>query len=501
LIAVYRLLLTICLFTDYRCSPVHRLSLIVYRLRFMKIVRIIARLNVGGPARHVVWLTAGMRPPEYETLLVAGTVPPGEDDMSYFAAEHQVTPYIIPQMSREISLKDALTIWKLYRLLRRVRPDVVHTHTAKAGTVGRVSGMLYRWLTPGAIIGRPRRCRFVHTYHGHIFHSYYGRLKTRVFLFIERALARLATDRIVVISAQQYREIHEEFGVGRREQFAVIPLGLDTNLFKGWQERRHLLRDELGAKSADVLVGIVGRLTEVKNHALFLRAAARCKEMRGLKTHGGAGRVRFVLVGDGHLRGALEAQALSLGLAEDVSFLGTRNDPENFYPALDIVALTSLNEGTPLTLIEAMANGRALVATAVGGVVDLLGEPIALARGNESGADENVRLKAESVRLRAESGAAVLCERGMRVAPNDEAAFAAGLSRLIDDVQLRDELGARGPRFVAGHYSKERLLADLKKLYDEFQDQPEMAQSQVWRRESKEKLSADSGLRTPDTRL
>jgi glycosyltransferase involved in cell wall biosynthesis len=327
----------------------------------MKVVRIIARLNVGGPARHVVWLTAGLQPPEYESLLVAGTVPPGEDDMGYFAAAHNVSPHIIEQMSREISLKDALTIWKLYRLFRRERPDLVHTHTAKAGTVGRISGMLYRWLTPAAIIGRPRPCRFVHTYHGHIFHSYYGRLKTRIFLGIEKALARLATDRIVVISAQQYREIHEEFGVGRSEQFAVIPLGLDVNVFADWEKRRHALRDELGAGDTDMLIGIVGRLTEIKNHTLFLRVAARYKETRGL-TNAAGGRVRFVVIGDGHLRPALENQARMSGLGEDVLFLGTRDDPENFYPALDTVALTSLNEGTPLTLIEAMANARPVIA-------------------------------------------------------------------------------------------------------------------------------------------
>ncbi|HEV7842742.1 MAG TPA: glycosyltransferase, partial [Pyrinomonadaceae bacterium] len=226
----------------------------------MKIVRIIARLNVGGPARHVVWLTSGLQDSEYESLLVTGVVPPGEDDMSYFAAEHGVVPYIIPEMSREISPKDALTVWKLYRLLRRERPDFVHTHTAKAGTVGRVAGFMYRWLTPLALVGRPRRCRFVHTYHGHIFHSYYGKLKTRLFLFIEKTLAALATDSIVVISPQQFHEIHEVFGVGKKEQFAVIPLGLDTGPFADWQTRRDILRTELQAGSLDVLVGIVGRL-------------------------------------------------------------------------------------------------------------------------------------------------------------------------------------------------------------------------------------------------
>src|SRR2546428_12882001 len=169
----------------------------------MKILRIIARLNVGGPARHVVWLTAGMKRDGYDTLLVAGVVPPGEDDMSYVAAQAGITPLIIPEMSREISLRDAITVWKLFRLMLRERPDLVHTHTAKAGTVGRVAGMMYRWLTPAALIGKPRSCRFVHTYHGHVFHSYYGRLKTRLFLTIERSLARLITDRIVVISHQQ----------------------------------------------------------------------------------------------------------------------------------------------------------------------------------------------------------------------------------------------------------------------------------------------------------
>ncbi|HEX7956416.1 MAG TPA: glycosyltransferase, partial [Pyrinomonadaceae bacterium] len=208
----------------------------------MKVLRIIARLNVGGPAKHVAWLTAGLRGRGVEMLLVAGVVPPGEDDMTYFAESLGVRPLVIPEMSREVSPKDALTVWKLYRLFLRERPDLVHTHTAKAGTVGRAAGLLYRWLTFGALLGRPRRVRFVHTYHGHIFHSYYGRARTRLFLAIERALARLATDRVVVISPQQYREIHEQFGVGRAAQFRIIPLGLDTKVFDNWRARRETAR-------------------------------------------------------------------------------------------------------------------------------------------------------------------------------------------------------------------------------------------------------------------
>jgi glycosyltransferase involved in cell wall biosynthesis len=451
----------------------------------MKIVRIIARLNVGGPARHVVWLTAGLRNEECESTLVAGTVPPGEDDMGYFAERQGVSPVIIPEMSREISVKDLLTLWKLYRLLKRERPDVIHTHTAKAGTLGRISGLFYRWATPATLLGRPRRCRFVHTYHGHIFHSYYSPRKTRIFLGIERWLARLATDRIVVISPQQYREIHEEFGVGRPEQFAVIPLGLDADAFRDWAQRRHGLRDELSAASADVLVGIVGRLTEVKNHELFLRAVALYQERHGLTTGAsGKGRVRFVLIGDGNLRRGLEEQARSLGLGEAVLFLGTRDDPENFYPALDLVALTSRNEGTPLTLIEAMANARPVIATTVGGVVDLLGE-----RAGDGGFNRGQEAR-DDFRL---------YEHGIGVRPNDAEAFCAGLAYLIAAEELRRAMGERGRRFVEEKYSKERLLTDIKGLYHELWQRKPLMKSGVRSLESGvEKLSSDSRLQTPD---
>ncbi|HEX5834981.1 MAG TPA: glycosyltransferase [Pyrinomonadaceae bacterium] len=395
-----------------------------------KVVRIIARLNVGGPAKHVVWLTSGLEDAGYRSLLVAGKVPEGEEDMSYFAEETGVTPLYIPEMSREISLKDAITTWKLFRLLLREKPDIVHTHTAKAGTVGRVAGFCYRWLTLGVLLGRPRACKFVHTYHGHVFHSYYGRLKTGVFLAIERVLARLVTDRIVVVSEQQEAEINESFGVGRRDQFQVVRLGLDLGIFANHESRRAKFRSELGVDEETVLVGIVGRLTDIKNHEMFLRIVARVN----------IDKVRFVIVGDGSLREGLEQQARSLGIEEKVIFAGGRKDPEYFYPALEICALTSRNEGTPLTLIEAMANARPVIATSVGGVVDLLG-------------------KVE------EEGEYNVCERGISVGPFDEAGFAAGLGALIKDRFLRDRLGKRGFEFVDQNYRKERLLEDIKDLY------------------------------------
>lgn len=405
----------------------------------MKVVRVIARLNVGGPAKHVVWLTKGLASEECQTVLVAGTVPPGEDDMGYFANEMGVTPYFVQEMSREISAKDAITIWKLYRLFLRERPDIIHTHTAKAGTVGRFAGLLYRWLTPGTFVGQPRRCRFVHTYHGHIFHSYYGPFKTRLFLLIEKLLARLATDRIVVITDQQRREINEEFGVGRADRFAVIPLGLDVDAFAGRKDRGQLFRNELGARPDDVLVGIVGRLTEIKNHELFLNAAAEFKAHA--KPFGAD--VRFVVIGDGALKGRLEQQTRALDLTEDVVFVGSRRDIENIYPALDVVALTSLNEGTPLTLIEAMANARPVISTMVGGVVDLLGDALPQPDGRTF----------------------KVYQRGVGVPSNDARAFADGLAYLVSDVGLRREIGERGLQFVESRYSKDRLLEDIRALY------------------------------------
>jgi glycosyltransferase involved in cell wall biosynthesis len=316
----------------------------------------------------------------------------------------------------------------------------VHTHTAKAGTVGRAAGFLYRWLTPGVFVGKPRQCKFVHTYHGHVFHSYYSRRRTRLFLGIERLLARLITDRLIVVSKQQRSEIGEKFRVGRPDQFKVVPLGLDLGLFAEHATRRTKFRHELCIPDDALLIGIVGRLTEIKNHQMFLNVVARLKAIDPACRRQGA--VRFIVIGDGALRESLEFQTQLLGLEKDVIFVGSRKDPEYFYPALDVVALTSRNEGTPLTLIEAMANARPVVATSVGGVVDLLGDVI-------------------------EDGPYRVCRRGIAVPADDVEAFVAALSRIIRDRSLRQELGERGLEFVEVNYSKERLFEDIKGLYAE----------------------------------
>lgn len=396
----------------------------------MKIVRIIARLNVGGPARHVVWLTKALNNQEFQTSLLTGSVPEGEEDMSWFADENGVKPFFIEEMSRELSAKDIISLWKVYRQICREKPEIIHTHTAKAGFVGRTAGFFYRWLNW-------KRVKIVHTFHGHVFHSYYGNLKTKIFLFIEKTLARFVTDKIVVITPQQFKEIHHEFGVGKSAQFQIIPLGIDLEKFAKASEKRRILRDEIGAKDDEILVGFVGRLTEIKNVTLLLKVA----EMYEKTKDADLPKLKFVIIGDGNMRESLEKEAESLDLKDSILFLGNRNDTDIFYAGLDIVALTSLNEGTPLSLIEAMANGRAVISTAVGGVVDLLGE------------------------IETEENGFKVCERGIRIDESFVENFYKGLIHLAKSENLRETYAERGRDFTDLRYSKERLIKDIAELY------------------------------------
>jgi len=192
-----------------------------------------------------------------------------------------------------------------------------------------------------------------------------------------------------------------------------------------------------------------------------LQAAAQYRQGRAA----GARRVRFLIIRDGHLREKLEAHARQLNLGEDMTFTGTRDDPENFYPALDIVALTSRNEGTPLTLIEAMANARPVVATAVGGVIDLLGDAFEVVSLYSGDSRENL----------AGTLGYTFCERGVRVRTNDAEAFCEALAQIATDGEFRREMGERGLAFVAEHYSKERLVKDVLNLYSELLPSPRVA--------------------------
>jgi glycosyltransferase involved in cell wall biosynthesis len=403
----------------------------------MKIVRIIARLNVGGPAKHVVFLTEALQNEEFQSVLIAGSVPDGEEDMSFFALKHGVTPFVIQEMSRELSPKDVVSIAKLFSRIRAEKPDIIHTHTAKAGTLGRLAGFLYRWLTWRTLIGKPRKIRIVHTFHGHVFHSYYGKLKTTFFLLIERTLARFATDRIIVISPGQLKEISGDFGIARKDKFTVIPLGIDLDDLVWIPDDRASFRSELGISENETLVTFVGRLTEIKNIPLLFDAAALYK-----KTQQANGtRLRFAIVGDGHLRHELEQTVESLGINDLVIFAGNRRDLTRFYAGSDIVVLTSLNEGTPLTLIEAMAAERPVISTAVGGVVDLLGAPVEIREGF------------------------TVCERGIRVDTGQSKDLLEGLIYLAKNEKLRHEFTERARKFVESNYSRKRLVSDIKDLY------------------------------------
>jgi glycosyltransferase involved in cell wall biosynthesis len=320
----------------------------------IRVLRLIARLNVGGPAIHVVTLTAGLDPARYESRLVCGLPGPHEGDMSYLLEEAGVRPVILPEMGREVApLADTATLARLVRLMRQFRPHVVHTHTAKAGAVGRMAARLSR--VPVV----------VHTFHGHVFSAYFGAFQSRMAARTERVLA-LMSNRLITLSERLRREI-ASYGVAPLEKIEVVPLGLDLARFAppGGLPRGRL-RGEFSLAADEPLIGTVGRLVPVKDHDLFLRAAQALRQS--------GSQARFAIVGDGELRGSLEAQARELGLGDVVYFTGWRRDLPEVYADLDLLVNTSRNEGTPVAVIEAMAAGVPVVATAVGGVPDVVAD-------------------------------------------------------------------------------------------------------------------------------
>ncbi|MDX2161514.1 MAG: glycosyltransferase family 4 protein [bacterium] len=318
----------------------------------IRIVRVIARLNIGGPAIHVTLLTEKLTTPAYESVLLSGSVGADEGDMAYYAAQHGVTPRILPELGRELNpVRDLITVYKVYRLLRELKPDIVHTHTAKAGFVGRIAAKL---------AGVPV---IVHTFHGHTFRGYFNPLLTRVFILIERFTARLS-DTVITLTEGLRRELADEFRIARRSRITVLPLGLDLERFARIPRHEGNFRAQHGIPADAPLIGVVGRLVPVKNHALFLNAAARIRQAMPA--------ARFMLVGDGELRSALEAQIAALGLADAVVITGWIEDVAPIYSDLDLLVISSVNEGTPVTVIEGLAAGLPVVATAVGGLPDLL---------------------------------------------------------------------------------------------------------------------------------
>jgi len=376
----------------------------------LKILRIIARLNIGGPAIQVINLTHYLNDDQFESKLVIGKEADHEGNMFHLAKEKGIEPIMIEELGRELHpLKDLTTLWKLYQLIRKEKPDIVHTHTAKAGTLGRLAAKL-----AGVK-------QIYHTFHGHIFQGYFGKLKTKFFLWVERILG-LFTTKIIAISELQKKELCS-LKIAPESKFTVIPLGFELQKFTGLK-RTGAFRKELGVTDEVKLIGIIGRLVPIKDHHLALKVFQEVVQ----KYHHP---VKLVIIGKGELEQELKAKVAEQGLERSVIFTEWQHDLPKIYPDLDIVLLTSLNEGTPVALIEAMACGVPVVATAVGGVGDLI-------KDGETGFLED---------------------------KDDLTKFAYDVVHLLEDPVLGQRLAHAGQQFVFNTFNIERLVSDLKNLY------------------------------------
>lgn len=380
----------------------------------IRILRLIARLNVGGPALHVSYLSRELDELGYRTTLVAGRVGAGEGSMEAVAEELGVNPFYLPELQRDISpLLDVAAVRRVRALIRELRPQILHTHTAKAGTVGRVAA---------ALSGDARPAVVVHTFHGHVLRGYFGSVQSAGFLQIERRLAAVS-DALIAVSPE-VRDDLVRLGVAPPDRITVIRLGLDLDgRVSAAPAARGETRAELGISTEAFVVGWFGRMTEIKRADDLLRAFALLRARRGDG--------ELLLVGDGPLAADLRSLGAELGIASHLHFTGYRSDVGRLYAATDVVALTSANEGTPVTLIEALAASRPVVSTDVGGVVDVVDDG----------------------------------RSGFLVPAHDVEAVADRLARLADDPELRARFGAYGSEDVRSRYSIPRLVADLDALY------------------------------------
>jgi glycosyltransferase involved in cell wall biosynthesis len=385
----------------------------------IKVLRVIARLNVGGPALHVAYLTAGLADRGYETTLVAGSLARGEESMASVSEGRGVRIETLPALHREIGvLRDAQAILRLARLIREERPTILHTHTAKAGAVGRIAALL---------AGNARPPIVVHTFHGHVLRGYFNPLTTLGFRTLERWLARVTTALVAV--SPEVRDDLVKLHVAPASKFTVIRLGIELDERTDVDESvRAETRRQLGVAQDAFVVGWVGRMTAVKRTDDVVRA------LRGLVDRGVD--AYLCLVGDGPDRDHLEQYAHELGVVKRCLFVGYQEDVARFYSAIDALLLPSVNEGTPVSVIESLAAQRPAVATRVGGTPDVI----------RDGVD------------------------GFLVEVGDADALSERLAELAADPARRAQMGLDGRKRVLGRYAVERLVDDVDRLYRDLLD-------------------------------
>jgi glycosyltransferase involved in cell wall biosynthesis len=377
----------------------------------VRVLRVIARLNIGGPARHVTILDRGLRAQGFETLLAHGEIGRDEGSFEDLARDAAVPLTQIPGLGRRVSLgSDLRAFAALLRLVFAFRPDVVHTHTAKAGTLGRVAACLYN-----ATRSRSHRSIIVHTFHGHVFHGYFGQVGSALVRWSERALARIS-DCILVLSPQQRNEIGVRFRIAQPAAIHVVPLGLDLDDLLALAPDKRAQRD-------DFVFGYIGRFAPVKNILLLLEAFAR--------VHADRPRTRLLMVGDGDTIADARAFVAAGRLRTAVEFAGWRHDLVDVYGSIDALVLSSVNEGTPVAVIEAMAAARPVIATRVGGVPDVVTHGV--------------------TGLLVESRSAESLETSMR--------------HLADSPSECRRLGLAARESVRARFSAERLVSDIASLY------------------------------------
>lgn len=388
-----------------------------------KVLRIINRLNIGGPTYNAAYLTKYLEP-EFETLLLAGMHDESEGSSEFIVNKLGLHPTYIPNMYRSLNpIKDRKAYKQIRDIIRDFKPDIVHTHAAKAGAVGRLAA----YMEDVPVI--------LHTFHGHVFHSYFNKYKTRAFLEIERYLAKRST-KIIAISNIQQSELCDQFKIAPAEKFEIVPLGFDLSKFQETiEEKRKSFRQRYEIKDHEVAIGIIGRLVPIKNHTFFLNAI---QKLIGSTDQA----FRVFIIGDGEEREHIENLAKTLDIAytnehsqhhnQVLTFTSWIKEVDIAMAGLDIIALTSLNEGTPVSLIEASASGKPIVTTNVGGIKDVVKS------------DKNAYI----------------------VEKIDVEGFAHKLKILVEHKELRDQMGLNGIEHAFSNFSHMKLVENMRTLYN-----------------------------------